>query len=180
MESVVSRNEFVRDVLDAYSDWYDVEEKTSINIPLAATAVFHEHQTGFALIRKAEMWSADRHEYVYIYSIPTLDSETFEKCIKDTIVRGEEAVNPEFGHMCTNIVSVFITNNATSEAIKALKKYRYRKSFLFSLKGWLETQTTLVSLDSMSVVNNMPGRQTGEFMKKMLKRCCAERHAKLS
>lgn len=174
MEKGLSRTQFLDKALEAYSNWYDIERKTSINIPLVATASFHEHQTGFALVRKAEMWSADRHEYVFIYSIPTLDIETFNKCIEDTRSRGDQLVDPVFGHMCTNVVTLFICDNATDDALKALKKYRYIKSFLFSLKGWLDAHTAAVILDDSNVCCNFSGRQTGEFMKKLLLRLSGE------
>ena len=163
-----SREDYVEKLLSAYSQWYDITRMPAEEAPLAACAEYHEHQTGYMLVRKAEMWSADRHEYVYIFTLPHLSAENFRSCMEEALRRGLEKVDPVPGHMCSGIVGVFICGSADAEAVKLLKKYRWRKSFQFSLRGWAEAHTALALTGESAVASNAAGRNTAGLLKKLL------------
>ena len=163
-----SREEFLEKFLSVYKQWYDVVLAAPEEAPFSAYAEFHEHQSGYMLVRKAEMWSADRHEYVYIYSMPHLDVDTAKHCTEKSTVQGLEKVDPVPGHMCSGIVSIFICDSADPEAVQLLKKYRWRKSFQFSLRGWAEAHTALVLTGDSTVVSNAAGRNTAKLLKDLL------------
>ncbi|MDO4476055.1 MAG: hypothetical protein Q4B59_04655 [Lachnospiraceae bacterium] len=167
-QQMVLADEQIEKVLRSYSVYYDIERMDETKAPLVATADYHEHETGYMLIRKAEMWSADKHEYVFIYSVPELTAELFETCMAQAKELGEAKVDPVAGHMSSNVVAVFFCQNAQPEAVEALKKYRFRKSFQFSLKGWMEIHTAVVDTGKEFVASNAPGKNTAEFLKKAL------------
>ena len=48
------------------SPCYDIVRIEEQGNPLAVKAAFHEHGTGYLLVKKAELWTADRHEYLWI------------------------------------------------------------------------------------------------------------------
>lgn len=164
----LTRQALLTRVLKAYSPYYDVECCEAADAPLAATAVFHEHGSGYVLFKTAEMWSADRHEYVYIFSIPHLTKELYERCLTQARTLGESQINPVKGHMSSFIVAEFLCDSADIDAVRALKKCRIRKSFQFSLKGWMEVHTALIELGKVSVTANPAGQNTAKFLKNVL------------
>ena len=164
----LTREALLARVLKAYSPYYDVERCGEASAPLAATAVFHEHGTGYVLFKSAEMWSADRHEYVYLFSVPHLTKELYERCLAQARALGEPQINPVKGHMSSFIVAEFLCDSADADAVKALKNCRIRKSFQFSLKGWMEVHTALIELGKDSVTANPSGRNTAKFLKSVL------------
>lgn len=163
-----TRENLLDRVLDHYSVYYDVARCDASDAPLMARAAFHEHGTGYALIRKAEMWSADRHEYAFFFSVPHLTREIYETCLAQTRTLGEPLVDPVSGHMSTFLVAIFLCESVDSDAVKALKTCRIRKSFQFSLKGWMEVHTAAVDLGKDTVVGNAAGRNTVKFLKSLL------------
>ena len=88
--------------------------------------------------------------------------------MEEALRRGLEKVDPVPGHMCSGIVGVFICGSADAEAVKLLKKYRWRKSFQFSLRGWAEAHTALALTGESAVVSNAAGRNTAGLLKKLL------------
>ncbi|MBQ7536265.1 MAG: hypothetical protein IJT43_11695 [Stomatobaculum sp.] len=164
----ISRGDCLEKILSAYSQWYDIDRMSGEDAPFAAYAEFHEHQSGYMLVRKAEMWSADRHEYVYFFTMPHLTAEGFRSGMEEVLRRGLEKVDPVPGHMCSGIVGIFICDSADEEAVKLLKKYRWRKSFQFSLRGWAEAHTALALTGEGAVVSNAAGRNTAGLLKKLL------------
>jgi hypothetical protein len=164
----LNREALLERVLDIYSPYYDIQRCEEADTPMVAQAAFHEHGTGYILIRKAEMWSADRHEYVYFFSVPHLTLELYERCVEQARQLGMERIHPAPGHMCSYVVAMFFCDSADEDAVKALKKCRIRKSFQFSLHGWMELHTALVELGKDSVAANPAGRNTAKFLKSVL------------
>lgn len=155
-------------VLAAYRPYYDIERMDESDAPLVAAAAFHEHEVSYMIVKKAEMWSADRHEYAYFFTVPHLTLELYEQCLDRARELGEPLVKPDANHMSTFLVAVFLCESADDDAVQALKKCRIRKSFQFSLKGWMEVQTALVELGKDSVIANSAGYHTAKFLKNVL------------
>lgn len=164
----LTREKLLTRVLQAYAPYYDIERRDEGDAPLSAIATFHEHGTGYVLFKTAEMWSADRHEYVYIFSVPHLTKELYERCLARARGLGEPRIDPVKGHMSSFIVAEFLCDSADADAVRALKKCRIRKSFQFSLKGWMEVHTAVVELGKDSVAANPAGRNTAKFLKSVL------------
>ena len=117
-----------------------------------ATAFFHVHGTKYVLSKKAELWATDNNEYVYFFSVPHLTEEVVDQCIQLAYDRGMEHIHPDKNHMSSYIVALFLCDTYTEEAMKKVKRCRMRKSFQFSLKGWMEVHTAMIGV-------GMAGRQ---------------------
>lgn len=161
----ITRNELLERVLDTYSRWYDVERCDEKDLPLAATAQFHEHGTGYVLVKRAQTWVADRHEYTYFFTTDHLTKDIYDKLLAKTLELGEPLVNPVAGHMSTNIVMVVVCDSADEDALAALKKCRIKKSFQFSLKGWMEVQTAAIDVGKATITANAAAANTAKFLK---------------
>lgn len=164
----MERTELLDKVLDRYSTWYDVSRCEEDELPLAATAAYHEHTSGFAVSKKVEMWSADRHEYAWFFSLSKLTAENYETCYMQALAAGEKLVDPKPGHMSTNIVIVFLCDSVDDDARQKLEACRLRKNFQFSFRGWMEVQTCAVDLEETVVYANKAGLGTQQFLDKFL------------
>lgn len=162
-----TREALLTRLTDTYGTWYNLTPVEGEG-PLAAKGEFHEHGTGYMLIRKAEMWCADTHDYLYIYSVDRLTPEVFEACLTKTRELGEPLVAPDRNHKSTYITALFVCDTAEEEALKALKKLRIRKSFKLSLHGWMEIHAAAVVLRGGTITSNGDGRRTAEFLKNVL------------
>lgn len=105
--------------------------------PLIARCDFFEHSQKYVISQKAELWSADREEFLYLFSMPELSMELFKKCRDYVYSDGMERLNVRPGHMYTYLTAVFLCDSCDADVIKAIKKTRIYKSFHFSLHGWI-------------------------------------------
>ena len=165
----MTRENLLERVCMAYGPYYDIVRCDEAEAPLMVRAAFHEHATSYMISKKAQMWAADRHEYAWFFSVPRLTMEVYEKCLAQVMEEGNPLVKPGKDHMCTALVALFFCDEADEDALKTLKKCHIRKSFQFSLKGWMEVQTAAAVLGKDgSVTANSAGYNLAKFLKNTL------------
>ena len=167
----LTREEMLEKLLDAYSGYFDIERAESSALPLVAVCHFNVRTAKYVLLKKAELWSADSNEHVYIFSVPELNEELYRSCEKLAYDRGMALIDPKPGHMYTYITAVFLCDTCTPEAEKLLKRCRLYKSFHFSWYGWMNVHTAAVICKESRVMTNRMGRGNAKFMKNILSSC---------
>jgi len=167
---MISYNYFLDQLLEGYKGNYDVERFEGREDGLVATAHMHVLESQCIIFEELKMWDANADEYVYIFRIPHLTEEAVKTSIKYAYDDGFpkidlDHVSFKHQHMCTHLVALFISDEADEAAIKAIKKCRIYKSFQFSLKGWMEMHTDLLTLCDEKVYANRYGKETAKYLK---------------
>ena len=155
-------------LLRSFSSCYNIQLVEDDRTPITARCDFFEHSGQYVISKKAELWSADNEEYLYVLSIPHLTLELYEKWRDHVQAEAMERIHVGPGHMASYITPVFICDTCDDAARKALKKCRIYKSFHFSLHGWMDHHTALVELSTGQIDANLGGRHTAKILKKVL------------
>ena len=113
---------------------------------LRMTAVFHQHSARYALIRKATLWAAETHEYLYAYAPSDLDSALWRAILDDVLARGLAAIRPHDEHMTSYISAVLLCRSWHADAADAVRRARFVRSFRWGLRGWARLRTIAVRL----------------------------------
>ncbi len=165
-----NRNEYLERLIRNYEPYYDIErvEEEESGLPLRARCVFDVHSEKYVLIKKAVLYEADSHEYLYIFCAPHFDQALYEQCHQAAFEMGMKKVDPKPGHMYSYITAIYICDSCDPAVEKKLKKTKIRKDFMLSLRGWMEFHTALVNLHDRRVVTNRAGRENSKFLKKLL------------
>lgn len=164
----MTRFEAVDRLCDSYSMYFDIERFEDHEAELAATCFLHVHSEKYVLVKKAKLWEADSNEYVYIFSVPHLTKELFQKCRDYAHREGMSHIEPKEGHMCSYITALFITDACDKDAARALKSTRIYKSFRLSYWGWMDFHTGVIELPTGMIAANGSGRSTAQLLKKTL------------
>lgn len=165
----MTRQEAVEQLLERYGGYYDVWQAEEGDVPfLAAGCDFHAHSEKYILTKKAKLWQAESHEYVFLFSVPQLTEDIYRACEAAAYERGMEKVKPGPEHMYTYITAVFVCDSCTPEARKALRRCRIYKSFRLSYWGWMDFHTALVQLDTGRVNGNFSGRSAAQLLETTL------------
>lgn len=135
--------------------------------PLIARCDFFEHSQKYVISRKAELWSEDREEFLYLFSMPELTMELFEKCKSFVCEDGMERLNVGPGHMYSYLTAVFLCDSCDEAVVRAIKKTRIYKSFHFSLHGWMDYHNIVAVFDNSLIGSNYSGKSSAKFMKKI-------------
>lgn len=161
---------------DAYTVYFD-EEGVASDVPfLVASYAFHSSNECYVVSRKVKLWSAETHEFVYVFSVPELTAPIYEACRRYAHEEGMRRVRPHIDHMSSYITAILICESMTDEAVRMLEKTRIRKNFLFSLHGWMEFRVVAAELSSERVVANRAARELKKFMRENLEKAQSRRN----
>lgn len=154
-------------ILRSYSTYYDVEKYDSRKDPLVAKCEFHVHNEKYVLTKKAQLWSSDANEYVYIFKMNSLTKDDFIKCKDYAYENGMKLINPKPGHMYSYITTIFICDTCEKEAERLLKKCKITKNFKFSLHGWMDFHISCINISENKICGNKSGNVTSKFLKEI-------------
>ena len=163
-----TRDTAIAKLLESYRAYFNIIMFEEEQKPLTAICEFFEHSEKFVLSRKAELWSADCEEFIYLFDVEHLTREIFEQCRDYARKDGMERAHIGPGHMYTYITPVFICDACDEEARKALKKCRIYQSFHFSLHGWMNFHAALVRVADSRIDANRSGHHVAKILKKVL------------
>jgi len=155
-------------LLKSYAVYYNITMFNDERTPITARCDFFEHSQKYVVSKKAELWSADGEEFLYILNIPHLTKELFEKWRDYVYEDGMSLIHVGPGHMYSFITPVFVCETCDEDARRALKKCRIYKSFHFSLHGWMDYHAAVVDLSKNRIDANRSGHQTAKILKKVL------------
>lgn len=74
------RENLVERLKKAYSAYYDIEDIQD-GTPLKALCSYHLRDSQYVLVKQAELWAAESHEYLYLWSTDHLDTPLVEEIL---------------------------------------------------------------------------------------------------
>lgn len=164
-----TRKEAVDKLLESYRGYYNIVLFEKEQKPLTALCEFFEHTEKYVLTRSANLWSAEREEFLYLIETEHLTKEIFEKYRDYALEDGMKRAHIGPGHMSTYITPVFICDTCEEETKKAVKNCRIYKSFHFSLHGWMDFHTAVLELSNKNkITTNSNGKCVGKILKNVL------------
>ncbi len=165
---IQTRDEAVARLLDSYQRYYNQTLLDDPESPVVARCEYFEHMQSYALTKRAELWSAKTEEFLYLINIPHLTEELFLQWRDWVKEDGTPRMNIGPGHMSSYITAIFLCDTCDDAARSAAKRCRIRKSFRFSLHGWMDYRAAVVELSSAKVTANAAARQSAENLKRVL------------
>ena len=112
----LTSDEFFERLLLSYSDYFDIIRDTSYkDLSVAAEAAFHSFSEKYVLVKKAQLWAAEAHEYVFFVRTGHLDEETFRTYNDALLEEGLSRVEPKKDHMYTYVSVVFLAESIAPE-----------------------------------------------------------------
>ncbi len=163
-----SRESAISRLLKSYETYYNVTVFNEERTPVTARCDFFEHSQKYVVSKKAELWSADGEEFLYILDIPHLTLKLYEEWRDYVYKDGMDRIHVGPGHMYSFITPVFVCDTCDEDARAAVKKCRIYKSFHFSLHGWMDYHVAVVDLNKNQIYANRSGHQTAKILKKVL------------
>ena len=164
----MTRQEAVDRLCDVYAGSYDVTRCEENEHALAATMDFYATAEKYVLSKKAKLWQANSFEYVYLFNVPHLTKEIYERCEKLAYEQGMARIQPNSTHMYTYITALFVCDSCDEDPRKALKRCKLYKSFKLSYWGWMDFHTGLVVLPEEKISTNASGHSAAQVFERGL------------
>ena len=159
----------IEGLIKACAAYYDIEEIHD-GTPLKALCAYHMRDSQYVLVKKAELWVAENHEYLYLWDAGRLDTAMVEEIFQKTLADGEPRVRPHSQHMYTYLTAVALYSSAQPDALERLKKLKKRREFKLSLHGWMEFRIAAVDLSNGDITVNRAGKALAKDLKRLTDR----------
>lgn len=153
----------------AYTAYFDIEEIDD-GTALKALCAYHMRDSQYVLVKKAELWAAESHEYLYLWDMGELDGAGVEEIFRRTLADGEPRVRPHSQHMYTYLTAVALYDSAQPDALAQLKKLKKRREFKLSLHGWMEFRIAAVDVSTGEITVNRAGKALQKDLKRLTDR----------
>ena len=154
----IALQERLNKLLDAYSHQYDiardVEEDSHHWI---ATATYYLRDENYLISKQHVLSAVEQHEYLYFYLTDHLTAADLEAQVDLSKRAGLCKVKPHKEHMFSNVGLVILANTIDPEAVKLIKKTRFRKNYKLSLHGWTEYQLAAMDVSANCFYSNPAG-----------------------
>lgn len=155
-------NEYLDEVLRRYSNSFDLYRDYSIEgEKYPAYGYFFSLGEKYVLKKEASIWAIRAYEHVLFSVVDTLSVDyikhlydVMENHMEPTLVRKGQKY-PEKDHMISYLTMVVISKNTPDkETIKAIRKFRFDKGYLFNFRGHSEGDFLCACLDTRQVYTN--------------------------
>lgn len=158
--------DYLNRLLLKYSGTFDIYQPYMVlGREYPAYGYFFSHVEKYVLVRKANMWSADSYEHILFADPEELTDEHLEEYrqaiaeyIEPTLILKGESL-PEPNHMYSYITIAVVTGKALSPEIKkAVRKFKFEKSYMHSIRGYSQARIAVASMEDEAVCVNSMGR----------------------
>ena len=161
----IALQERLNKLLDAYSHLYDIDRDVEVEgFTYPATATYYLRDENYLLSKQHVLSVVEQHEYVYFYLTDHLDAKTFMEQIDLSKRVGLTNVKPNKEHMFSYVTLVVLANTIDPEAVKLIKKTRFRKNYMMTLHGWMEYHVAAMEVSTNCFFSNPAGKGARKIM----------------
>lgn len=164
-----TRNKIVNKLLKSFISSYNISRVEEDEHSLVAVCEYFEHSEKYVMSKKAELWSADCEEFLYVFEKEEPDEDWYKKIMERTIADGMERMNVGPGHMYTYVTVMIICDSYNDDMATLVKKSKFYKSFKWGFHGWLNYRVLMVNAETAAMCSNREGRSCVKSVRKVLK-----------
>lgn len=164
-----TRNEIANKLLKSFISSYNISRVEDDTDSLVAVCEYFEHSEKYVMSKKAELWSADCEEFLYVYDKEVPDGDWYEKIMKNAIADGMERMNVGPGHMYTYVTVMIICDSYDKDMAALVKKSKFYKSFKLGFHGWLNYRVLMVNAETAGMCFNREGKACAKSVRRVLK-----------
>lgn len=154
-DTETSRQETAKKLLLAHSAYFDISQGYEFcGRTFFGYGEFHSYGEKYVGSKRAKLWEVATHEYLFIDTVEHLDAALVLQDIEFMKTKAISKVKPKPDHMSSNLSLVIVADSCDDDALRTLRKTRYRKNFKLGLQGWSDLRLAAVDLAAHRVVTN--------------------------
>ena len=157
-------------LLDAYSHQYDIERNVEAEgFCYPATATYYLRDENYLISKQHVLSAVEQHEYLYFYLTDHLTWKDLLSQIELTKKAGLSRVRPHKEHMFSNVGLVVLANTIDPEALKLIRRTRFRKNYKLTFHGWTEYQLAAMEVSTDRFFSNPAGKGAKRILERNFK-----------
>ena len=174
----MTADEYLDKILERMTATHDIERGFGADgRTFDAYAQYNSFAEKYVLTRKANLWKVSESEHVLFLTVPAgADPEVFyedagsliDGYMEPVLARAQEKYPPK-DHMRTFLTVVLLMEQTPEEElVKKIRRYRYDRSYLFSLRGYSQGRLIAVDLSGKKVYTSPAAKDVAGFYRQVL------------
>ena len=194
----MTSGDYLDKILDRMTSTHNITRNfTADGRTFAAYALYEASSEKYVLSRKANLWKVSESEHVLFMTLPeNADPGADSEADSDTDSSADSSADPEAlfdeagclisnymepvlsrcnekyppkDHMRTFLTAVLVLERSPGpELIRKVRRYRFDKSYLFSLRGFSQGRIIVVDLPSKKVYTSPAAKDVAAFFRQAL------------
>lgn len=154
----ITLQEKLEKLLSAYSHLYDIDRNVQAEEHVyPATATYYLRDENYLISKQHVLSAVEQHEYVYFHVTDHLTAADLQSHMDLSKRVGLSRVKPHKEHMCSYVTLVVLANTLDPEAVKLIKKTRFRKNYRMTFHGWMEYHVAAMEASTNRFYSNPAG-----------------------
>lgn len=159
------RRRVIERLLAAHEAWFDVQRNHRFaGRAFPGYAEFHSTASQYVLVKRAKLWEASSHEYLFFCETPHLDEAAWQDLLSFMTTETLAKVTLEPDHMSSYLSLVVVADKVDEGVARSVRKAHFRKNFLFGLRGWVDLRVAVVDLGRGEIDTNTQGKPLRETL----------------
>jgi len=162
---MAGRKEVIERLLAAHEVWFDVErDHCFAGRVFPGYAEFHSSASQYVLVKRAKLWEASSHEYLFFWPTACLTEAELNDLLHFMAREALAKVQLTSDHMSSYLSLVVVADGVDEAVPRLVRRARFRKNFAFGLKGWADMRVAVVDLSARRVWANTQGKPLVETL----------------
>ncbi len=158
--ALTERELVLKRLLAAHETWFDVAKDYGYaGETFDGFAEFRSTGQKYILSKKHELWHVNTFEYLFFKGVERLTAADVAHWYSFMTTEALGKVNPDENHMTSYLSLVLVADVCDDEALRAVRKAKFRKNFAYGMRGWADLRLCVVDLGGRSVITNAAGKQ---------------------
>ena len=158
-------NNIVSQLLLAFSHHYDTQQNYYFaGETFAGYGEFHSRAEKYVFVKKAQIWAAEAHDYLFIQYMPCLTVSALQALIALLQTQGINKIQPHPEHMQSSLTLIVLTDRADDDSLSLCRKTKFHKSFRFGWYGWANLRLAVLDKTAQTVMTNRAGKDLSHFL----------------
>ncbi|MFO7886758.1 MAG: hypothetical protein R6U59_00455 [Eubacteriales bacterium] len=161
----MDKNLYYEKMLDKLKYNFDINRNEKIgDTEFEITAKSHIRNEKYIGFKSAVIYAFENDEYVYGKHFQKITKDDIEDVVEIMKSSIDDIVEPNEEHMSTTFTALITVDEPVNEDLKNyIKKFKYQKSFLLGLKGWVVVRLVLVELHNQKVTGSKEAKKDENF-----------------
>lgn len=162
---MAGRIEVIERLLAAHETWFDVErDHCFAGRIFPGYAEFHSSASQYVLVKRAKLWEASSHEYLFFWPADHLDEAALTDLLHFMTHEALGKVQLTSDHMSSYLSLVVVADEVDDIVPRLVSRARFRKNFALGLKGWADMRVAVVDLSARRIWANTQGKPLVETL----------------
>ena len=142
-------------LLKAHERWYDVQRDYEFGgVLFPGYAELHARSEHYVLVKRAKLWGANTHEYLFFLTFEHFREEAYAQAIALMKEKGLGKVRPEPEHMTSCLSLVVLAQSVDARIPARVRATRFRKNLMLGFRGWVDLRVAVADLSVREVYVN--------------------------